>query len=151
MFYFERMNTVEVNSTFYHFSRVTTYQKWCKAPPRDFKIVHKANRYFTHEQGLLDPENKMDELLNRARSMGPRLGPILFQLPPSLKADNCLLRRFIAQLPENLRFAIRVGTSPRLLKFSIKTESRFVSTTSADVSPRSRRRLTWFISDCTAR
>jgi uncharacterized protein YecE (DUF72 family) len=66
----------------------------------------KASRYLTHIKRLRDPEEPVARLLDRARGLGPRLGPVLLQLPPSLRIDLPLLDRCLSCFPADVRVAV---------------------------------------------
>ncbi len=102
-YYSERFSAVEVNSTFYHFSRPSTFAKWRGETPDHFSFAIKANRYFTHFHRLGDPEDRMPAFIESLDALGDKLGPILFQLPPSLHFDPDRLEAFIERLPREDR------------------------------------------------
>lgn len=104
--YAGRLNTVEVNYTFYRLPTAKTLEGWVYSTPEDFRFAVKAHQRITHINRLKESEStgiffKAIEPLRSAR----RLGPILFQLPPNLKCDEGLLESFLAKLPEDLRYA----------------------------------------------
>lgn len=99
-YYADRFSTVEVNSTFYHFSRPSTFAKWYEQTPAGFTFSIKANRYFTHDNRLGDPDGRLPEFIGSAHTLKEKLGAILFQLPPSLKFDPERLEAFVAKLPD---------------------------------------------------
>jgi len=74
--------------------------------PEGFVFAVKASRYITHVRRLRDTAEPLTLFLNRAALLGPRLGPILCQLPPTLEADAGALRRFVGQLPADRRWVI---------------------------------------------
>jgi|SRR5579864_2904175 len=106
--YASRLNCVEINYTFRRLPAATTLENWVKAAPAGFRFACKANMRITHILRLKDVSSALDLFL---RSIDPlrsarRLGPILFQLPPNLKADMTLLNDFLVLLPNDLRFTI---------------------------------------------
>jgi len=106
--YASRLNFVEINYTFRRLPAATTLENWVKATPAGFRFACKANMRITHILRLKDVSSALDLFL---RSIDPlrsarRLGPILFQLPPNLKADMTLLNDFLVLLPNDLRFTI---------------------------------------------
>ena len=103
-YYREHFNTVEINNTFYRLPKKETFMQWKTQVAEDFVFIIKASRYITHMKKLHDPEESTSLFLDHARLLGKKLGAILFQLPPSLKADVGLLEKFIAQLPEVHRY-----------------------------------------------
>ena len=82
--YSSRFETVEVNNTFYRLPPATTFQKWHDGTPADFVVAVKASRYLTHIRRLRDPDDSVALLLERAKPLREKLGPVLVQLPPNL-------------------------------------------------------------------
>jgi uncharacterized protein YecE (DUF72 family) len=103
-------NTVEVNGTFYRLPEATTFAAWRDETPAGFLMAVKASRFLTHMKRLRDPEEPLERLLSRAAALGPRLGPLLYQLPPTFHRDLGRLDAFLATLPRTL-----AGTRHRLL------------------------------------
>jgi uncharacterized protein YecE (DUF72 family) len=104
--YATRLNAVEINYTFRQLPKATTLENWVNATPEGFTFVCKAHQRITHINRLKESEFtdlffKAIDPLRSAR----RLGPVLFQLPPNLKADLELLRAFLAKLPTDIRCA----------------------------------------------
>jgi uncharacterized protein YecE (DUF72 family) len=89
--YATRFLTVENNGTFYRLAAPTTFADWRARTPDGFVMAVKASRYLTHIRRLRDPAEPVARLLAAAASLGDRLGPILMQLPPTLRADPPLL------------------------------------------------------------
>src|SRR5438105_2441329 len=87
--------TVENNNSFYRLPSRETFAAWRERTPDDFVMTVKASRYLTHVRRLRDPAEPVARLLGAAAGLGPKLGPVLLQLPPTLKAvpdtlDACL-------------------------------------------------------------
>jgi uncharacterized protein YecE (DUF72 family) len=104
--YATRLNAVEINYTFRQLPKATTLENWIAATPEGFTFVCKAHQRITHIQRL--KESEFTPLFFRA--IDPlratrRLGPVLFQLPPNMKADVQLLTAFLAKLPSDIRCA----------------------------------------------
>jgi uncharacterized protein YecE (DUF72 family) len=105
--YAERLNCVEINYTFRRLPSASTLQSWVEATPAGFVFAVKANQRITHILRLKNAEQatelflKMIDPLRSAR----RLGPILFQLGPTLKCDVALLHDYLELLPGDLRYA----------------------------------------------
>jgi uncharacterized protein YecE (DUF72 family) len=97
--------TVEVNNTFYTLPREETFVAWREASADGFVITIKASRYITHIRRLRDCRDPLQLLWSRCERLREKLGPVLFQLPPNLKADNDLLRGFLRLLPKAIRAA----------------------------------------------
>ncbi|HYH27832.1 MAG TPA: DUF72 domain-containing protein [Actinomycetota bacterium] len=98
-----RFPTVEVNNTFYNLPRPETFSAWRAASADGFVICIKASRFITHLKRLLEPEEPVKLLWERCRRLGKKLGPVLFQLPPSMKVDLERLDRLLAALPARMR------------------------------------------------
>lgn len=103
--YAETFHTVEINNTFYQLPDAETVVSWCQRSPQDFLFAVKANRYITHMKNLLEPEDPVNNLLDRVSQLGDKLGPILFQLPPGWHVNEDRLASFIDVLPPSRRYA----------------------------------------------
>lgn len=106
-YYATRLNAVEVNYTYRRLASAATFEKWIAATPDGFMFLPKAHMKITHSLKLDDAEEFTRvflESLNPLRDAG-RLGPILFQLPPSFKLDRERLARFVVLLPRGLQTA----------------------------------------------
>ncbi|MCM2256936.1 MAG: DUF72 domain-containing protein [Vicinamibacteria bacterium] len=105
-FYAARFDTVEINNTFYRMPKPELLAGWASQVGDDFAFVLKAPQKITHIRRL-KPECGPDLLFftETARTLGPRLGPILVQTPPNLKLDLERFDGFLALLPNDLRFA----------------------------------------------
>jgi uncharacterized protein YecE (DUF72 family) len=90
--YARRFETVEVNNSFYRLPEAATFARWREQTPDGFLIAVKASRYLTHILRLREPREAVDLLLERARAAEEALGPVLFQLPPNLRAEPARLR-----------------------------------------------------------
>ena len=104
--YVEHFVTVENNNAFYRLPATETFEKWRDATPPGFLMAVKASRYLTHIKRLREPEEPVARLMDRVAGLGDRLGPILLQLPPTLKADHRLLEHCLAQFPKHVRVAV---------------------------------------------
>jgi uncharacterized protein YecE (DUF72 family) len=100
-FYATHFNTVEINNTFYRMPEAKTLGKWAGDVPENFVFVLKAPQRITHQKRLAGAEDDVRHLFETAAEMGPKLGPVLFQLPPYSKKDVVKLRDFIAVLPRH--------------------------------------------------
>ena len=108
--YASRLNTVEVNYTFRHFASEKTQNNWVATVPEGFKFSLKANQTITHIKRLKDAAESANNFLKSLQpiSQAGKLGFVLFQLPPFVKADVALLRDFLAGLPQGkLAFEFR--------------------------------------------
>lgn len=104
-FYAERLPAVEINNTFYRLPRESVLESWCAQVPEDFRFVIKASRRITHFKRLKGTEDETGYLLKTLATLGPRLGCVLFQLPPNLKQDLPRLDAFLELLPAGTRAA----------------------------------------------
>jgi uncharacterized protein YecE (DUF72 family) len=90
--------TVEINNTFYRYPTEETLRQWAAAVGDEFRFSIKAHRRITHNKRLKDTDGDMAFLYERLLALGSKMGPLLFQLPPSLRADLPLLETFLGQL-----------------------------------------------------
>ncbi len=104
-FYCQRLDTVEINNSFYQLPDKKTFRQWRRQTPPGFLFSVKASRYITHMKKLKDPRQPLRKFLSHARELGPKLGPILFQLPPRWGRDAARLREFLQALPAKHRYA----------------------------------------------
>ena len=103
-YYANRLNTVEVNFTFRQLVKETTIQNWMQESPAEFKFGIKAHQVITHIKRLKEVQDFVPRFLATIEPLAARgkLGPVLFQLPPNLKADPALLKDFLAVLPRTV-------------------------------------------------
>jgi uncharacterized protein YecE (DUF72 family) len=106
--YAAQLNTVEVNFTFRQLVKETTIQNWIEQTPAHFRLGIKAHQVITHIKRLKGTEDFIPRFLATIEPLAAagKLGPVLFQLPPNLKADIALLRDFLALLPRTLPAAV---------------------------------------------
>src|SRR5262249_10312432 len=104
-FYAGRLPAVEINNTFYRLPRASVLEGWAAQVPEAFRFTLKASRRITHQKRLRDAGDETAYLLRTAAAPGPRLGAILFQLPPNLGLDLERLDRFLELLPPGTRAA----------------------------------------------
>jgi uncharacterized protein YecE (DUF72 family) len=104
-FYAERLSTTEINYTFHRIPSPKTIENWCKLTPEKFKFALKAPQKMTHFAKLRGCDDTLTYFYKVVSALGQRLGPVLFQLPPSLKKDVMLLRDFIRCFPQEMRAA----------------------------------------------
>jgi uncharacterized protein YecE (DUF72 family) len=103
--YLQHFDTVEINNTFYRLPSETALAAWRDSTPANFRFAVKGSRYLTHMKKLADPEAGLEKFLSCATILGPKLGPILFQLPPFLDSKPERLDAFLGALPPSLRCA----------------------------------------------
>ena len=101
-----RFDTVELNVTFYRMPSSATFRSWAERVPAGFIFAVKASRYLTHIRRLQQPRESVGFLLDRARELGDRLGPILLQLPPDLEVDVAALAETLAAFPPDIKVAL---------------------------------------------
>jgi len=94
--YASRLNGVEINSSFYRPHQRKTYDRWAASVPAGFRFAVKAPRQITHERRLVDAAGLLDPFLDQIGGLGLKLGPVLFQLPPSLAFDDDVAAAFFA-------------------------------------------------------
>jgi uncharacterized protein YecE (DUF72 family) len=104
-YYATQLGTVEINYTFYRMPSAKTVAGWDAATPAAFTFVLKAPQRITHIARLKNIDESLRFFLETARTLGPKLGPILFQLPPNFKKDVALLGDLLTQFPADLRCA----------------------------------------------
>lgn len=105
-FYSRYFATVEINYSFYRLPEASSFDAWREQVPDDFTFAVKASRYLTHRKKLKDPQEPIDRLFSRARHLGPKLGPALYQLPPRWHANVDRLHEFLSLLPTDVRHAV---------------------------------------------
>jgi len=106
-FYAGKFPTVEINNTFYRLPKEGVLQSWASQVPESFTFAIKASQRITHF-ARIKPEaaSAVEFLLNNTAALAGKLGPILFQLPPNMKADIDRLRGFLAMLPAGRKYTI---------------------------------------------
>lgn len=100
-FYATQFDTVEINNTFYRMPEAKTVAKWATEVPEKFVFVLKAPQRITHQKRLAGAEDDVRFFFEAAAELGPKLGPVLFQLPPFAKKDAGKLRDFLRILPDH--------------------------------------------------
>jgi uncharacterized protein YecE (DUF72 family) len=108
-YYARQFATVENNGTFYRLPTRDTFANWRQRVTDDFVMTVKASRYLTHVRRLRDPAEPVARLVDAAAGLGDRLGPVLLQLPPDLRAAPRLLEDCLRQFPP----AVRIAVEPR--------------------------------------
>lgn len=106
-YYSTKLNTVEVNFTFRQLVKDSTVQKWLAETPPNFRFGIKAHQVITHIRRLKGTEEFVKRFLGTIEPLAQakKLGPILFQLPPNLKAEPALLKEFLVTLPRGVPMA----------------------------------------------
>ncbi|CCB86138.1 putative uncharacterized protein [Parachlamydia acanthamoebae UV-7] len=101
-YYSSNFSTVEINSTFYRIPSISTVEKWTAQVPNNFLFSIKASQYITHRKRLHECEESLAYFYQTIRHFKEKMGPILFQLPPSFKMNKERLVDFISLLEKDL-------------------------------------------------
>src|SRR6266581_2690348 len=105
--YAQVFDTVELNATFYRLPSASMVDGWRDRTPRGFLFACKGSRYITHMKRLKDPGPALERYFEVVLRLGPKLGPILWQLPPRMnRPDLPRLDDFLARVPQQLRHAV---------------------------------------------
>ena len=107
-FYATKFATIEINYTFNHLPTEKNVTTWLAATDETFRFGLKASQLITHRAQLREPATTLPPFFERARMLGPRLGPILFQTPPWVRRDDDRLAMFLAALPRDVRCVLEV-------------------------------------------
>jgi uncharacterized protein YecE (DUF72 family) len=104
-FYAGKFSTVEINNTFYRMPQASVLTSWAEQVPDGFTFALKASQRITHRSRLKEAADSVEFFFRIAVTLGDRLGPVLFQLPPNLKKDLPRLQDFLPLLPAASRCA----------------------------------------------
>ena len=97
-----QVNSIEINGTFYSLQRPKSFKAWHDATPDDFVFAVKGNRFLTHITRLKEPKLPLANFMaSGLLELGEKLGPFLWQLPPSFQYDRQTLETFFKLLPRN--------------------------------------------------
>jgi uncharacterized protein YecE (DUF72 family) len=99
-FYAERFATTEINYTFHRIPAQKTIENWKTQTPEEFRFALKAPQKITHWSKLRDCSDTLEYFCKVITGLGNRLGPVLFQLPPTLKKDVDVLSSFLREFPD---------------------------------------------------
>lgn len=103
---------IELNGSFYSLQRPSSYQRCAAETPNGFVFAVKAPRYITHVLRLRNAQQALANFLaSGVLALGAKLGPVLWQLPPSLAFDEPLLDTFLEQLPRDTGAALTLARS----------------------------------------
>jgi uncharacterized protein YecE (DUF72 family) len=107
-YYARFFDTVELNNTFYRLPRTSAVARWATESPPRFVFAVKVSRYVTHIKRLVDVDRHLPLLLDRIDPLlrSPKLGPLLWQLPPTFRRDDDRLAAALAHFPPSLRHAV---------------------------------------------
>ena len=104
-YYASKFPAVEINNTFYRLPRENVLRDWAAQVPETFTFALKASQRITHFARLKEESSTpVDFLLKNTATLGNRLGPILFQLPPNMQKDVNRFRGFLGLLPDDRRY-----------------------------------------------
>jgi uncharacterized protein YecE (DUF72 family) len=106
--YAARFGTVELNNPFYRLPTTETFARWRDETPGDFLFAVKASRFLSHVKRLREVAEPLGLFLERATVLGPKLGPLLVQLPPQFHLDLPRLEEFLTVLPAEHRWVLEV-------------------------------------------
>ena len=98
-YYAGKLPAVEINNTFYRMPKAEMLSRWAETVPDGFVFALKASQQITHRKRLKDAADPTAYFFQTATTLGDRLGPVLFQLPPNFKKDLSRLTEFLALLP----------------------------------------------------
>lgn len=104
--YASRLPAVEINNSFYRIPREKVLLEWAEQVPPAFRFVLKASRRITHINRLAASDDSLDYFMRTVNCLGDRMGPTLFQCPPSLRRNIELLRDFLGRVPRTWRAAM---------------------------------------------
>lgn len=108
-YFSQHFKTTEINYSFYHLPRSSTYQNWYSQTPEDFLFAVKTSRFITHIKRLKGAKEAWKTFIENALNLKEKLGPILFQFPPSFRANETEIKKledFLKLITKNkLRYA----------------------------------------------
>ena len=104
-YYCRHFGSVEINNSFYRLPEAKTLQTWRETTPEQFVFAVKGSRFLTHMKKLKDPEPGIERFFERIFTLEPKLGPVLFQLPPFWEKNAERLEVFLRALPQGLRYS----------------------------------------------
>lgn len=106
--YAERFRTVELNNPFYRPPSAEIFARWAAVVPDDFHFAVKVTRVVSHYRRLREASEPLARFLEQAGALGPKLGPLLVQLPPQFQLDLPVLEHFLAGLSPSHRWVLEV-------------------------------------------
>jgi len=92
-YFSQHFETTEINYSFYRLPRLSTYQNWYEQTPEDFLFSVKVSRFITHIKRLKEVKGAWKTFIENSLNLKEKLGPILFQLPPSFRANETEIKR----------------------------------------------------------
>jgi uncharacterized protein YecE (DUF72 family) len=136
--YAQRLNAVEINSSFHRHHRVQTYARWASSVPPQFRFSVKVPRTLTHDGGLVADAEVLDQFAEEVAGLGRKLGVLLVQLPPKLEFDKPVTSRFFREFRK--RIDVPFACEPRHASWGSKRadsvlDDLAVSRVAADPAP----------------
>lgn len=110
-YYAGHFATVELNNSFYRLPSEKAFANWYGSVPAGFTFAVKASRFITHIKRVKDVGEALEKFVERARLLKGKLGPILYQLPPNMRRDDCRLEDFLTGLRPQVVRRITVANS----------------------------------------
>ena len=105
-FYAHHFTTVELNNSFYRLPSEQAFAAWRDSSPANFTFAVKVSRFITHIKRLKNSEEPVDTFLARAKILGEKLGPLLYQLPPNMHRSDDRLESFLSILPQGMKHVL---------------------------------------------
>jgi len=105
-FYANHFTTVELNNSFYRLPSEDAFANWHSSSPTNFTFAVKVSRFITHIKRLKDVDEAVERFITRARILGEKLGPLLYQLPPNMHRNDERLDLFLARLPQEMKHVV---------------------------------------------
>jgi uncharacterized protein YecE (DUF72 family) len=105
-FYASHFATVELNNSFYRLPSEAAFAAWRDSSPANFTFAVKVSRFITHIKRLKNSEEAVDKFITRAKILGEKLGPLLYQLPPNMHRNDEVLESFLGTLPEGMKHVV---------------------------------------------
>jgi len=102
-FYASHFATVELNNTFYRLPSETAFTTWHDSSPPNFTFAVKVSRFITHIRRLKNSQEAVENFISRAKILGEKLGPLLYQLPPNMLRNDEVLESFLSSLPQEIK------------------------------------------------
>ena len=109
--YARQFGGVEINSSFYRPHRPATYARWAGCVPEHFRFAMKVPQTITHERRLVEADDLLERFIEEVRGLGPKLGPLLIQLPPKLSFEPAVAGAFLSSF--RARFDGLAALEPR--------------------------------------
>ena len=123
--YARLFDTVEINNSFYRLPSAAAFAAWLEQAPPDFVYAVKVSRFLTHMKKLRDPQDPLERFFERARCLGPTLGPLLYQLPPRWHVDLPRFEAFLAALPRGYAHVVEFRDASWLIESVFQLMERY--------------------------